>query len=199
MATFNWETYRDTPGWKDISTSGTFVFAGSNTDLTAAVTVGEWNAGTHIGTNDPGTDMCGTNHSRNVKWISNTQFDSGSGTETLTETNLTQTEATLRIKFTDASSVSISGARFYSFNGAATQTEAVGVTAYACETITGLSTWTKINDDAGDIGGDNTGERLDLSNQTQETVHYFYVSVSTSPQSVGAKTQYDFGVALTYS
>lgn len=198
MAQFNWEVYCDTPNWKDI-TSNTFVFAGSATDLTVPITVGEYNTGTHLGTADPGTDQCGTNHSRNMKYISSTQVDIGGGTVTLNTTNVADTQMTLRVKFTDATSVITSSARFYTFDGANTQNEAVGITAYAVERVSGMSTWTLINDDTGNTGGDTGGERLSLADQGTSTTHYFYVGVSAAPQSVGAKTSFDFGVALTYS
>jgi hypothetical protein len=198
MATFAWEVYSDTPGWKDVG-ANTFIFAGSASDLTTPITVGEWQTGTHIGNGDPGTDQCGTNHVRNVKYISSTQFDSGGGTETLNDTNLVATECTLRVKFTDASAVATSSARFYSFDSSVVTNEAIGIHAYAFERGVSATTWTQINDDSGNIGGDNTGERLGLSDQTANTEHYFYIAVSCQAESVGAKTQFDFGLALTYS
>jgi hypothetical protein len=199
MATFTWEVYADTPGWMSVG-ANTIVFAGSLTDLTIPVTVGTWNSGTHLGTGDPGTDQCGSNHVPNLEYVADTQFKlNGGSTETLNVTNLAETECSLRVKFADASSVAISNARFYAFDGSTVTNEAVGVEAYACERITGLSTWTQINDDSGDIGGDNTGERLALSDQAAGTEHYFYIGISARPESVGAKTQFDFGIALTYS
>jgi len=199
MATFTWEIYANTPAWMDSGVGNTLVFAGSATDLTIPVTVGEYQTGTHSGNGDPGTDQCGTNHCKNVKYVSGTQFDKGGGTTTLNTTNLADTECTFRVKFTDASSVALSAARFYTFDGAVVTNEAVGITAYACERVSGLAGWTIINDDTGNTGGDNTGETLALSNQTAETVHYYYIALSATPQSVGAKTSFDLGLALTYS
>lgn len=199
MATFTWEVYSNTPGWHDVA-SNTVVFSGSATDITTPVTVGEWNTGTHIGNGDPGTDQCGTNHVPNVKYISATQFDGGSGTEALNDTNLAQNECTIRCKFADAASVQTSSARFYTFDGTTATAEAIGVHAYAFERGVGASSWTQVNDDSGNIGGDNSGERLALSDHgTPATEHYFYLAVSAQPESVGAKTQFDFGLALTYS
>lgn len=199
MATFTWNYYGGAgPGWGDISTN-TIVFCGSTTDLTTPITVGQWNSGTHIGNGDPGTDQCGANHARNVKYVSNTQFDGGSGTEALNDTNLIATECTLYILFTDAASVATSGARFYSFDGTTETNEAVGIEAYAFQQGVSASAWTQINDDSANIGGDNTGERLSLSDQTAATEHTFYVAVSARPESVGSKTQFDLGIALTYS
>jgi len=198
MAAFTWEVYSDTPAWMSVG-ANTIVFSGSASDLTSPVTVGTWQVGTHLGSGDPGTDQCGSTHSRNVTYVSSTQFDSGSGTETLNDTNLAQTECTLRVKFTDTSSVATSNARFYSYDGTTETNEAVGIEAYAFERGVSATAWTQINDDSGNIGGDNSGERLALSDQTTGTEHYFYVAVSARPETVGGKTQFDLGVALTYS
>jgi hypothetical protein len=197
MATFTWEVYADTPDWMGVG-ANTIVFSGSG-GLDTAITVGNWQDETHLGDGDPGTDQCGSNHVPNVKYVSGTQFDSGGGTEALNDTNLVQTECTLRVKFTDASSVATSNGRFYSFDGSTETNEALGVEAYAFEQGVGATSWTQINDDSGDIGGDNSGERLALSDQSAGTEHYFYIAVSARPESVGSKTQFDFGVALTYS
>lgn len=199
MATFTWEVYANTPAWMGVG-ANTIVFSSSLTDLTAPITVGVWNGGTHLGSGDPGTDQCGTTHVPNVEYVSNTQFKlNGGGTETLNDTNLVATEAGLRVKFTDAASVAISNARFYSFDGTTEANEAVGIEAYAFEQGVGATAWTQLNDDSANIGGDNSGERLALSNQSAGTEHYFYLAVSARPESVGAKTQFDFGIALTYS
>lgn len=198
MATFTWEVYSDTPAWHGISTNN-FVFSGSATDLDEPITVGEWQLGSHLGDGSPGADQCGSNHMPNVQYISDTQFNGGSGTETLNDTNLVATECTLRIKFTDSSSVAISSARFYAFDGVTNTEAAVGIEAYAFEQGVTATEWTQICDDSGDIGGDNTGERLDLGDKTAATEHYFYLAVSARPESVGEKTEFDFGIALTYS
>jgi len=197
MATFTWLFYSDTPAWHDISTN-TVVFSGSG-GIDTPITVGNWNAETHIGTGDPGTDQCGTNHGNNAEYISSTQVDIGGGTVAINDTNVTDNDATIAVQFTDGSAVATSNARFYTFDGTTETTEAVGIEAYAFETGVGASTWTQINDDSGNIGGDNSGERLSLSDQSSGTEHTFYICVSARPESVGSKTEFDFGVALTYS
>jgi len=197
MATFQWEVYVDTPGWEDVSTN-TIVFSGSG-GIATPITVGNWQDETHIGTDDPGADQCGSNHVPNVKYISDTQCDIGGGTITMNDTNVVATEVTLRVYFYDASSVSTSNARFYTFDGTTETSEAVGIEAYAWERGVGTSTWTLVNDDSGNTGGDNSGERLSLSDQGAGTEHWFYIAVSARPESVGSKTQFDFGIALTYS
>jgi hypothetical protein len=199
MATFTWEVYSNTPDWHD-SGATTVCFSGSATDIATPVTVGEWNTGTHLGNGDPGTDQCGgANHMPNVKYINGTQFDNGSGTQDLNDTNLTANECTIRCKFADASSVATSSARFYTFDGSTATAEAIGVHAYAFERGVSATAWTQVNDDSGNIGGDNTGERLNLSDQGAATEHWFYLAISAQPETVGAKTLFDFGLALTYS
>jgi len=199
MATFTWETYCDTPGWKDISTN-TIVFSGNSTTITTPITVGTWQSGTHLGNGDPGTDQCGTNHAPNVKYVTSTQFIVGTGsTTTVADANLATTQCTMRVKFTDASAVACSAARVYAYDGSVEANEAVGVEAYALQQGVGASSWTAINDDSGNIGGDNTGEYLSLSDRAASTEHTYYIAVSARPESVGAKTQFDFGIALTYS
>lgn len=196
MATFDWLVYANTPGWMDVG-ANTIVFAGSG-GLDTPITVGSYQDETHLGNGDPGTDQCGTNHMNNVKYISGTQCDvNGGGTQT--NTALVATEATLQIKFTDAGSVATSNARFYSFDGTTETDEAVGIEAYAFEEGAASTDWVQINDDSGNIGGDNTGERLELDDSAAETEHFFQVSISARPESVGTKTQFDLGVALTYS
>jgi hypothetical protein len=198
MATWYWEVYAGTPAWVSVG-ANTIVFSGSATDPTVGITVGEWNTGTHLGSGDPGTDQCGSTHARNVKYISGTQYDSGGGTETLNDTNLTLTECSLRVRFTDTSSVAISNGRLYAYDGSVETNEAVGVEVYAFERGVGASSWTSINDDSGNVGGDNSGERLTLSDHSAATEHTWYFALSARPESNGAKTQFDFGIAITYS
>jgi len=205
LAVFTWNYWGGTgPSWTDVSTD-TVVFSGTG-GLANPVTVAAWQDETHMGTGDPGTDACGTVHAKNNKYIGSTQFDNGSGTETLNDTNLTQDECTLQIIFTDGASVAITSARFYAYDGTTTTTEAVGVDVVAFEQGQAATTWTIINDDTvsgaltvGSIGGDNTGERLDLADQGAATDHTYYIAVSASPETVGAKTAFDFGISLTYS
>lgn len=203
MAAITFEGYMGAgPAWADLG-ANTLVFSGSGTDLTAAITVAAWQDGTHAGNGDPGTDQCGANHMNNVKFISNTTSGSfslnGAATEGLNDTNLANDECTLRLHFNHTSSVAVTGARFYCFDGAVVANEAVGVEVYAFERGRGVNTWTQINDDSGNIGGDNSGERLLLADSGSAQDHYWYVALSASPESVGAKTSFDFGMTLTYS
>lgn len=199
MATFTWNCYYGaSPAWTDMSTN-TLNFCGSPTDITTPITVGSWPSGMHLGTGDGSGDVCATNHVPYIKYVTNTQFDNGGGTETISTTNLAQTECQLQILFTDATAVTISNARFYLFDGTTTTAEAVGIEAYAIERVTGMSAWTQINDDSASIGGDNDSEHLDLADQGSATDHTYYIVLTARPETVGGKTQFDMGIALTYS
>lgn len=200
MATFTKNYYGSTgPAWTSISTN-TMVFCSSLTDLATRVTVASYQDGTHIGNGDPGTDQCGANHCNNVKYVDSTHFIlNGGSSEVLNDTNLTANECTLRYDFADASSVAITSARFYCFNASVTTTRASDLDVQAFERGVSASAWTEINDHSGGTGGDNSGQRLDLGDKTASTSHSWYIAISASPEAVGAKTAFDFGIALIYS
>lgn len=201
MATITFEGYMgSTPDWTNIDTN-TIVFSSSLTDLTAPITVDAYADGTHAGTDDPGTDACGTNHMNNCKYLGASLIDiNGGGSEALNDTNLTATECTLRVHFNHSTSVDVTNPKFYCYDGSTTTTPATGVDVYGFEQGESYTSWTHINDDSGAIGGNNAGERLDLADSSSAaTDHYWYIAVSAAPESVGAKTSFDFGVTLTYS
>lgn len=200
MATFDWLVYVDTPAWESVG-ANTIVFCGSLTDIDVPITVGsDWNTGTHIGNGDPGADQCGAAHIPNIAYVSGTQFShDGAATETLGDGTLLATECTLAVEFTDDASVAITSGRFYCFDSTTETTEATGVEAWAFEAQVAETEWSTVCDDSGDIGGDNAGERLDLVDRSASQTHTYYIAVSARPESVGAKGDFDFGVALTYS
>lgn len=199
MATITYEAYIGAgPAWADIG-ANTIVFTGTG-GVGNPIDVGSYQEETHLGSGDPGTDQCGANHVPNVKWISSTQFDSGSGTETLSDVNLTDVECTMRVHFNHTSSVVVSAARLFSYNpGGAETAEGLNCHLQAFEAQEGGTTWTLINDDSGNIGGDNAGERLTLATKTTALDHYWYIALSLSPETVGNIDQIDLKVYITYS
>lgn len=204
MATFTWYYSTNASAWSDISTN-TMVFSGATNDISTPVTVATWNAGFHIGSDDPGTDQCADpNHANAVQYVSttsNTQYrlDGGSTTTIAGATTPTQDQSSIRIDFADTVSTQTSDARFYCFDSTTTTTYAPGVDVMAFENESGATQWKQINDASATQGGDNSTYHLDLANQTTAATHTFYICVSASPESVGAKTAFDFGIALTYS
>lgn len=199
MATITFEHNTGTTGspvWTNISTN-TLVFSGSATDLTATILTTDWNDGTHIGSGDPGTDQCtsgpNSSHNNNVKFVdaSNMIVNAG-GSEAINDTNLIQGECTLRVHLNNGTSVATQNSFFFCFNGTVDTTEAVEIECYAFEQGVSATTWTQINDDSANIGGDNSGERLDLGEKTTATDHYWYLALSARGESAGAKTSFDF-------
>ena len=205
MATFTWYHFGATgPSWTDVA-ANTFIFNGVGT-IATPVTVGTWNDDMHIGNGDPGTDQCGTVHTNHTKYTDTDSFDKGSGNELINDTNLTDDECVVRIIFNDAASVTTTNVRFYVFDSTTTTTEAPGIDVAAFESGVSAVQWTVVNDDTtaapltvGSIGGDNAGERLDLTGQGPATDHTFHIAVSAAPETVGAKIDFDFGIGLTYS
>jgi hypothetical protein len=200
MATFTFSGYMGAgPAWADLSTNR-IVFSSSLTDLATAITVASFQDGTHAGDGTPGTDQCGANHMNNVKYVDDTHFSlNGAASAVLNDTNLADTDCTMQIHFNHGSAVAVSNARLYCYDNSTTTQYAADLDVYAFERGAGASSWTKINDASGVTGGDNSGERLDLQNSASATDHYWYVALSASPEAVGAKSNFAFGVALTYS
>ena len=200
MATITFEAYIGAgPAWADIGANN-LIFSGSLTDLAAPVTVAAWQDGTHLGNGTPGADQCGANHANNNKYVDGTHVNiNGGGSVVLNDTNLVADDCALRLHFNHTGAVAVTGARLYVDDGTTPTNEAVGVDVFAFEQGEGNSAWVQINDDSGNVGGDNTGERLDLADSASATDHYWYIGLSVSPESVGGKSSFRFGFALTYS
>jgi len=200
MAAITFEGFMgSTPSWTDLDTN-TLVFSSSLTDLATAITVDAYNDGTHAGTDDPGTDACGTNHMNNNKYLGASLIDvNGGGSEALNDTNLAADECTLRVHFNHGVAVAVTNPKFYCFDGTTPANPGVQVDVWGFERGQSYTSWTHINDESGAIGGNNTGERLDLADSGSATDHYWYIALSAAPESVGAKATFDFGMTLTYS
>lgn len=202
MATITFEHNTGTSGapvWTNIA-ANTLVFSGSATSLTATISTTDWQDGTHIGNDDPGTDQCaggvggGGAHVSNVKFLTTSTMSlNAAGSANITDANLAANDCTLRIHLTNASSVATQNTFFYTFDGATTTTEAVEVECYAFERGVTATAWTQVNDDSANIGGDNSGERLDLGEKSTATDHTWYLALSARGESAGQKTSFDLG------
>jgi len=197
--TVTWEMFMGAgPAWTDVSTN-TIVFSGSGTDISAFVTVGQYQDGTHVGTNDPGTDQCGANHANNVKYISGTEMSvNGGGTENINDTNLAQDECSLRLKVDCTPNYAIQKPLFYAYDGATATNYAVGVDVWGFERGVSKSAWDKLNDASATYGGNNAGERMILAAKPSAAQHLWYLALSTSPESAGAKGDFGFGFDFQY-
>lgn len=182
MATFTWSLQ----GTTDTVVDATDVvqFAGSG-GFDSKITVGEYNDTTHVASSGGAEDSSG-NTPNNVKYISSTEGDWGNGTELITA--ILDSECTLKVNFSDASSVSTSAAVFYAYDGTTTTAVPTGVTFQAFES--GDSTWTN---------AEGSAAALALTDQAAATSHDFFIATSASPESVGLKDSFSLRIELTYS
>jgi len=152
------------------------------------VVVGAYQDSTHVSDNaDAHIAACTTNsHVKNVKYLTSTTMSlNGAGSANLS--TLTTANSPLKINFSDAASVATSAAKFYAYDGTTDATAPVGVTVQAAQGGT-TSTW---------VAAGGLGAALSLADQAASTSHDFFLAMSVSPSSTGAKTG-KFKVTLTY-
>jgi len=159
------------------------------------VVVGSYNDGTHATDNaDAHLAACTTGtHMNNTKFLTSTTMSlNGAGSANLS--TLTTAGAPLKFVFdtTDlgGASVATSAAKFYAYS-TSDGTPVSGVTVQAGEAAV-TSTWVSI----GTTGAAGAG--LSLADQSSATSHTFYLAVSVTPTSTGAKTTNTFKLSLTY-
>lgn len=181
MATFTWYLQGTSP--TEIEETDNLQFAGGTFD--SAITVGEYNSSTHV-ENNGGTEDSSGNTPNNVKYVASGTADWGDGTEDLNL--MTTDEATLKINFSDASSVTTTENIFYAYDGSTTTEVPTGVTFYAAEQ--GDSAWTN---------AEGSAAALSIDDDTAATSHDYYIAVSASPESVGLKDAFTMRMELTYS
>lgn len=189
MATFTWELQGSTPTTID----GTDIvqFAGSG-GFDSKITVDEYNDTTHVKSSGAANDSSG-NTPNNVKFISasggtggDSQADWGDGTEDLDA--ITDAECTLKINFSDASSVITESAIFYAYDGSTTTAVPTGVDFQCAE-----------SGDTNFTNAEGSGSALSLTDQSTAMSHDFYIACSASPESVGLKDSFTLRIELTYS
>ena len=189
MATFTWELQGASP--TTIGATDIVQFAGVG-GFDSKITVGAYNDTTHVKSN-VGANDSSANTPNNVKFISQTggtagdsQADWGDGTEDIDA--ITDAECTLKINFSDASSVVTESAIFYAYDGTTPATAPTGVTFVAFEQSDIIFT-----------AAEGSGSAVTLSDQTTATSHDFFIGCSASPDSVGLKDAFALRIELTYS
>ncbi len=192
MAEFLWNLQSKDSGGDDtvIAETDIIQFAGDGFD--SKITVNAYNDSTHVKTSIEGNKSDG-NVPNNVKFISQdggtagkSQADWGDGTEDLDD--ITNAEATLKVNFSDASSVATTDAVFYAYNGSDTATAPANIDVRVAEV--GDENFTEAEGSASALG---------LGDQGAATSHDYFIAVSSSPLTVGKKTAYAFRIELTYS
>lgn len=109
------------------------------------------------------------------------------GAAAVTVSGVGNTQVPLKFTFSHGASVSTSAAKFYAYDGATDANPIQGITFKAFEV--GDVEWTTAN---------GLGSALNLKNQNSATSHNFYVAVSASPTSPGAKSG-SVKLTLTYT
>ncbi len=187
MATFTWHLQGATA--TEIAATDTLQFANGSFD--GKITVNEYNGSTHVKASD-NTDKSSGNTPNNNKFISQTggtggdsQVDWGEGTKDLD--TITTAKASLKINFSDSASVITEDAVFYAYDGTTPATPPAGVDIRAAEV--GNANFTEI---------EGSGKALAIADDTAATSHDYYIVISASPTSVGAKTG-KVRIELTYS
>lgn len=213
--------YGPSPQWNDIG-ANRLIFCGSRTVIGTMIAAATFQDGTHVGSGTPGSDICGTNHANNVKWVNeaplNTKMSlNGAANTTINDTALGTpletgaggTSCTLRVEFNDPDGDrKIQNGRFYAFDNSVVTNRATGVDLAVFEGPGNSAQWTHLNDDttsghadwaSGGIGGDNTSEFLGMGDRsTARTNQYWFYALSASPETAGGKSAFALGVYVEY-
>ena len=188
MATYTWTLQGTSP--TTIDATDIIQFAGGT--FGAAITVGQYNSSTHVESNVGADDSSG-NTPKNSKFISQTggtggdsQVDIGGGTVDLD--SISTANCPLKINFSHGSSVVTTGHILYAYDGSTISAGPTGVTFLAAEQ--GDANWTAAE-------GQSAG--VTITDDTTATSHDYYLLITASPDSVGAKTAFKLRSELTYS
>lgn len=150
------------------------------------VVVGAYQTSTHI-SNSSDAHQCTTNHVNNVMYVSSSNCNiNGGGSVALSGSVPTTAQCPLKVNFSDAASVATSAGKFYAYDGTTDATGMSGVTVQAIQQSN--TSWTAAN---------GLGSAVSLADQSAATSHDFFLALSLSPTSTGAKTG-KFKVSLTY-
>lgn len=184
MATWTW-TAQLTTGTLTIGATDR-IWMTADTGMATPVTVSSYQDYTHI-SNSSNTHQCTSYHVHNTKYLTSTTM-SLDGAASANLNTLTTGNAPLKINFSDDSSVTTTSNTFYAYDGSTDATAMAGTTFYAGEAAV-TSTW---------VAANGSGSALSIADDTAATSHDFYIALSASPSSVGAKTG-KVKMALTYS
>lgn len=122
-----------------------------------------------------------------MKYLTSTTYSlNGGGSTSLAAGAPTTAQCPLKFNFADAASVATSNGKFYAYDGTTDATAMSGVTVQAIEQSN--TTW---------IAANGSGSAVSLANQSAATSHDFYIALSLSPSSTGAKTG-KIKISLTY-
>jgi hypothetical protein len=185
MATFKWYLQSVDVYGQDTEVRGDpdddiLQFAGSAFD--EPVFVGEYNDTTHVKSSG-GSDLSDGNVPNNNKFVSQAGGTGGdsevsiNGAAAQDLDTVTESEAALRIDVSEVSSVIVTDAVFYSYDGTTPATAASDIDVRAAEV--GNANFSQ---------PEGSGSALSLADSdTPSTDHSFYIVISKSPEAVGLK------------
>jgi len=187
MATIIWYLQGTSP--TTIEATDIIQFAGGT--FGAAISVNAYNSSTHV-ESSVGADDSSANTPKNNKFISqaggtggDSQVDIGAGTVDLDA--VTTANCVLKINFSHGVTVVTADAKLWAFDN---DDEAVAPTDIDVRLAEqGDANWTEAEGLAAALG---------LTDQSTNTSHDFFVLMSVSPLSVGAKTDFAYKFSLTY-
>lgn len=150
-----------------------------------AITVNAYQGGTHVRTSG-GVNNSASNAPKNSKYLTSSTVDIGGGSTSLS--GVSTTNCPLKITVAFDSSITISDAILYAYDGTTTTSAPSGMTVQLAEQ--GDSTWTQAHGSASALG------LTDKS--TPATSHDYYVLISANVTSVGVKSANKIRCEFTY-
>ena len=170
MATFTFTLQGTTP----TTLGATDKLQFSNGTFNGAITVNAYNGGSHVESSG-GSDSSSANTPKNAKYLTPSTVDIGGGSVNLN--TISTANCPLKVNFAHGSAVALSQVKFYAYDGTTTTVAPSGVDFKAAKQ--GDSSWST-------VGG--SAAALSLADSASNTSHDYYLLVSASPTSVGAKT-----------
>lgn len=150
-----------------------------------AITVNAYQGGTHVRSSG-GADDSSANTPKNSKYLTTNTVDIGGGSVSLS--GVSTANCPLKITVAYDSSITISGAILYAYDGSTTTNAPTDMNVYLAEQ--GDTNWTQAHGSASALG------LTDKS--TPATSHDYYVLISASPTTVGVKSANKVRLEFTY-
>lgn len=146
---------------------------------TGAITVGEYNGGTHIVDPPSDEELCDTAHPANLaRSTDDTHYKKDGGAETLMDSTHPATTDCFNVHVTCSPNAEVTAATVFAY-GDTEASAPSGVTVYACKQGAASPAWTN-------IGG--SAAALDLGTSASAATHDRYVGLCVTPTSNGTKT-----------
>lgn len=151
----------------------------------SAMALNAYNGGTHV-RSSVGADDSSANTPKNSKYLTASTVDIGSGSTALS--GVTTANCPLKITVAFDSSITISDAILYAYDGSTTTNAPTGMTVQLAEQ--GDTNWTQAH---------GSGSALGLADKsTPATSHDYYVLISANVTAVGTKSANKVRLEFTY-